>query len=623
MAQELVLSVKEAMVTFGGKPLFENLSFNLHQGDKICLVGKNGAGKSTLMQIITGDRELDGGERELHVIGTSIGYLKQEVKPKKGQTVFDYIYSGLDEERRNDEYAYLVDMVMEPLELNPKDQMVNLSGGQLRRASLARSLVEDPDILLLDEPTNHLDLKGIQWLEDYLRGYRGTLLCISHDKTFLANITNKIFWLDRGIIRSCPRGFAHFDEWSTMLLEQEERELAKRSKIVEQEMEWANRGVKARVKRNVRRMEQARAARDKLKADKSLYRQSVHKVKLPELKPADSSRIIAEFYNVSKEYKRIEEDGSETKKVILDDFSFRVMRGDRIGILGQNGSGKTSFLKMLIGETQADTGTIKLGKNLEVSYFDQKRSDLNPEDTLWETLCDSGDYVDVAGKPRHVCGYLKDFLFDPKTARDRVGTLSGGQRNRLLLAKVLANPGSFLILDEPTNDLDMDTLEMLEEILAHYKGTLFIVSHDRDFLDQTVTQILAFEGDGIVERCIGGYSDYIEFKNEKISQENSFKSNNNKENIKQKINNDEKEGAKKKPVKLTYKLQYELDNLPDKIAKLEDEISELSKLLSDPDFYSKDFAGFDKSSRRISIAQKELEQLENRWLELEEMKLEN
>ncbi len=616
MAQNLVLSVREATVTFGGKPLFDDLSFNIHEGDRICLVGKNGAGKSTLMQVVTGARELDAGERYSPNQGLTIGYLRQEVTPQEGQSVFEYIYDGLDEERRNPDYEYMVDMVMDPLELHPQDLMTKLSGGQLRRAALARALVEDPDVLLLDEPTNHLDLGGIKWLEEYLSYYRGTLVCISHDKAFLANITNKIFWLDRGQIKSCPKGFGFFDEWSTDLLEQEERELAKRSKIVEQEVAWASRGVKARVKRNVRRVAQVREARDKLKADKSNYRQAVRKVQLPVLTPSESSRVLAEFYNAGKVYTNVDESGEERKKVILDQFSMRVMRGDRIGILGKNGSGKTSFLKMMVGEAKPDTGSVKLGKNMELSYFDQKRSELDPTKTLWETLCpNGGDYVIVAGKERHVCGYLKDFMFDPKNARDRVSILSGGQRNRLLLAKVLADPGNFLILDEPTNDLDMDTLEMLEEILSHYQGTLFIVSHDRDFLDQTVSQILAFEGDGDVQRYIGGYSDYIEaVEKDKPKVEKAEKSKPKK--VEKKVAD-----APKKEVKLSYKFQHELDGLPAKMAGLEALIAELFKILSDPKLYSENPEMFDEVSKRSSKAKADLEVAEARWMELEEMKV--
>jgi ATP-binding cassette subfamily F protein uup len=486
----VLLSIQDAFVTFGRTPLFEGLSFNIHEGNKICLVGKNGAGKTTLMHMITGTRELDGGKRT-QLPGLSIGYLQQDVSPQSNQTVFEYIYSGLKPEKQVEEYEYMVEMMLEPFELHADDQMDMLSGGQLRRASLAHILVEEPDILLLDEPTNHLDLSAIEWLEDYLRSYRGTLLCISHDKTFLANITNKIFWLDRGNIRVCPKGFAHFDEWSEMLIDQEAREIAKREKLVAQEVAWASTGVKARRKRNVRRVEEMKIARDKLKSDKYSFNKMVSKIELEPPKASMASKIIAEFFKVGKSF---DDDGREKK--ILEKFNLRVMKGDRIGILGKNGSGKTTFLKLLIGESKPDMGKIKLAKNLNISYFDQKREDLDLTTSLWENLCPGGgEYIDVGGKTRHVCGYLKDFLFDPKHAKDLVGTLSGGQRNRLMLAKVLANPGNCLILDEPTNDLDMDTLEMLEDILIKYDGTLFIVSHDRDFLDQTVTKILSFEGD--------------------------------------------------------------------------------------------------------------------------------
>jgi ATP-binding cassette subfamily F protein uup len=611
MPQELILSVSEAMVTFGGKSLFENLSFNLHKGDRICLVGRNGAGKSTMMKVITGDRELDLGERKLLAPETSIGYLKQDITPKQGQTVSQFIYEGLHVDRQNDEYLYMIDMVTTPLELNSNDLMTNLSGGQMRRACLAKALVENPDILLLDEPTNHLDLDGIKWLEEYLNSYHGTLLCISHDKAFLANVTNKIFWLDRGIVRVCPKGFKHFDAWSTMLIEQEERELARRSKIVAQEMEWANKGVKARVKRNVRRIQQAREERDKLKTDKSSYLKAVHKVKLPELKAVDSSRVISEFYNVSKKFVGFDKAGNESAKIILNDFSFRVMKGDKIGILGKNGSGKTSFLKMLIGEEKPDKGTVKINKNLSISYFDQKRSDLDEEKSLWQNLVPSGgDYVKVGEKYRHVCGYLKDFLFDPKIANDKVATLSGGQRNRLLLAKVLANPSNFLILDEPTNDLDMDTLEMLEETLSNYKGTMFVVSHDRDFLDQTVSQILAFEGNGLIERHIGGYSDYLMAKKEVLATNKKV----------QKKLAKVPDRSENRPAKLSYKLERELTLLPEKIENLELKIKELAELMSDPNLYTNNPEKFDQSSKQLAIYQQELEVAETRWLELESIR---
>lgn len=606
MSQPALLSIHEAYVTFGKKPLFEELSFNIHQKDKICLVGKNGAGKTTLMHMITGTKDLDGGKR-LQFPGTKIGYLKQEVFPNPKMTVREYIISGLAKDKQNIEYEYMADMMLEPLELNANDLISQLSGGQLRRAALANSLVDEPDILLLDEPTNHLDLVGIKWLEEFLDNYRGTFMCISHDRAFLSNITNKVFWLDRGKIRVSPQGFAHFEEWSQMLIDQERRELAKREKLVAMESEWASRGVKARRKRNVRRLEEMKKAKEQLKADKSSYRQLVSKIEIQPLKDTDVSKIVAEFIKVNKTFKR-----NDDEKKILENFNFRIMKGDRIGVLGRNGSGKTSFLKLLLKKIEPDTGKIKLAKNLEVSYFDQKREDLDNDKNLWDTLCpDGGEYINVNGKMRHVCGYLKDFMFDPKSAKDLVGTLSGGQRNRLMLAKVLANPGNCLILDEPTNDLDMETLDMLEEIISNYPGTMFVVSHDRDFLDQTVTKILAFEGDGVVDGCVGGYSDYIEMK------EKFAKPQKDKEVIKSKPKIKDEKTKTLKAKKLSNKDAYLLKELPKQIEILQQRIAELNKIMADSELYLKDPDLFDKSLKELNLAQQKLEKSENKWLEIE------
>ena len=614
MPPPLLLSVKDALVRYSETPVFENLSFNIHQGSRIALVGKNGAGKTTLMNIITGRQDLDDGER-WEDVGVSIGYLHQDIIPQDGQNVFDFIFTDMKAEEK-ELHTYKVDIITEALHLDPQSQMTRLSGGQLRRAGLARALVEEPDILLLDEPTNHLDLEAIEWLETYLKAYRGTLMCISHDRTFLANITNQVFWLDRGQLKISPRGFKYFDEWSTALFEQEERELKNRKQSVGMEVEWASRGVKARRKRNIRRLEQMREMRDQLKADEAAYRRATAKINLKPLKDTETnSKIVAEFYNVCKSF---EEDSKHIK--ILDKFSLRIQRGDRIGILGKNGSGKTTFLKLLLGELQPDQGRVKTRKELEFSYFDQKRSDLDPTDTLKKTLSPSGgDYIDVMGKQRHVCGYLKDFMFDPSRAQDKVSQLSGGQKNRLMLAKILANPKTCLILDEPTNDLDMDTLDMLEEILSQYKGTLIVVSHDRDFLDQTVTKILTFKGDGKIERCIGGYSDYLAQHNASVFPKPE------KKNAAQKPPQEKPVEAEKPklPVKrqrLTYKLERELKQLPAKIEKAEKEIADLSERLADADFYKRDPDGFHNATKALSEEQARLERYETRWLELEEMK---
>lgn len=610
MSAPLLLSVQDAAIRYGSRSVFQELSFNILQGDKICLIGKNGAGKSTLMNIITGHRELDDG-KFWQMPGITVGYLRQEITFEPEQTVYDYVFYGLKEENQDEINKYKVEQILEPLDLHVADRMASLSGGQLRRVALARALVEEPDILLLDEPTNHLDLDIILWLEKYIRSYRGALVCVSHDKAFLEKISDKVFWLDRGRLRVCPRGFGYFEEWQTMLLEQEERELQNRQKILDMEVEWASRGVKARRKRNVRRVEKMRDERERLKHDKASFRRVMTKIKLPELDHEGSSKIVAEFYNVCKKYS-----AGPREKIILDRFNFRVIRGDRIGILGKNGSGKTTFLKLLLGEEVPDMGKVKLARDLTFSYFDQKRKDLKPEDTLWKTLCpNGGDYVDVMGKNRHVCGYLKDFMFDPSMAQQPVSTLSGGQKNRLMLARVLANPGSFLILDEPTNDLDMDTLDMLEEILANYKGTLIVVSHDRDFLDQTVSSILAFEGDGEIDSYIGGYTDYLEARDQQkvVTETQGAKS------AARPVQQYDTEN--KAPQKLSYKLQFELEQLPGKIEALTVEIARLENDLADPGLYQSNPDIFHASSARLSTARHELEQAELRWLELEEQRI--
>ncbi|MAI02750.1 MAG: ABC transporter family protein [Rickettsiales bacterium] len=609
MSSKLLFSIKEGMVRFKETPVFENLSFNIHQNKRIALIGRNGAGKSTIMNIISGKKILDDGDR-WEEPGTSVGYLGQEFSYKLDETVFDFIFSNLTGEER-ELNQYKVDIIADALELNVKKKMGMLSGGQIRRAGISRALVEEPDILLLDEPTNHLDLHIINWLESYLNSYKGSFLCISHDKTFLENITNQVFWLDRGKLKVSPKGFKFFDEWSTMLLEQEERELSRRRQIVSEEVTWASRGVKARVKRNINRLNKVKEMREKLKADESSFRRVTKTISYQPIKDLDNnSKIIAEFYNVHKVFN---EDENNIK--ILDSFNFRIKKGDRIGIIGKNGSGKTTFLKLMLKELDADKGSIKINKNMEFSYFDQNRIVMDPKDSLKDIILpNGGDYIEVRGKMRHVYGYLKDFMFDPKIILESVSTLSGGQKNRLKLAKVLANPKSCLILDEPTNDLDMETLDMLKEILILYKGTLLLVSHDRDFLDQTVTKILAFEGEGNIEESIGGYSDYLKKKN--------LINNSNKKNKLNKSDNDfqKDQPEQKKSKKLSFKLEFELKNLPEKIQLLEQKIKFLNQKLADPEFYTNDADNFIKTTEILASSKAELDHLEIRWVELEEKK---
>ena len=603
MSSQLILSIKEAMVRFKDKPIFEDLNFNLHQKSRIALVGKNGSGKTTLMKMIAGEIELEEGERWLEN-KIEIGYLNQEFINLSNKNILQELVSTINDD---EEKKFKIDIITEALNINLKSKLIDLSGGQLRKVGLAKALINEPDILLLDEPTNHLDLEVIEWLENYLNKYNGTIICVSHDRTFLSNVTDKVFWIDRGNLKISPKGFKFFDEWSQSLLEQEEKELRNRKQSLSVDIEWASKGVKARVKRNVRRLEQIKLMQKKLEEDESSYRRAISKIKVnSNIKFKDHAKSISEFFNVSKSFKT----NSEEIK-ILENFNFKINKGDRIGILGGNGSGKTTFLKLLLKEEIPDKGTIKNFKNIEFSYFDQKRSDLFLKETIKKNMCPSGgDYINVMGKDRHVYGYLKEFQFDPKILNDYVSTLSGGQKNRLMLAKILANPKSCLILDEPTNDLDMDTLDLLEEILINYKGTLIIVSHDRDFLDQTVTRILAFQGDGKVIDCIGGYSDYLKLK------KNSFK---NKNLIKHDLNKFKKDNQSKisNNNKLTYKLEHELSIIPSEIEKLETIISQMNNILSDADLYTKNIDKFLESSKTLEMSKKKLDELETRWLELD------
>jgi ATP-binding cassette subfamily F protein uup len=612
MSSQLLFSIKEASVIYKEAPVFQDLSLNIHQSKRIALIGKNGAGKSTIMNIISGVKDLDEGEK-WEEPGVTIGYLGQEFDFKDTETVFDFIFSNILGEER-ELYKYKVNIIADALSLEINKKMNMLSGGQLRRAGIARALVEEPDILLLDEPTNHLDLNIISWLEQYLNNYKGSLLCISHDKRFLENITNQVFWLDRGKLKVSPKGFKFFDEWSSLLLDQEARELKRRKQIVAEEVIWASRGVKARVKRNINRLNKVKLMREKLKADESMFRQATKKITFEPTKDIETnSKVIAEFFKVYKEFK---EDNNTLN--ILNGFNLRIKRGDRIGIIGPNGTGKTTFLRLILNELNADKGSIKVNKNIEFSYFDQNRSDLKPRDTLKDVMVpNGGDYIEVRGKMRHVYGYLKDFMFDPSEILETVSTLSGGQKNRLKLAKVLANPKSCLILDEPTNDLDMETLDMLGEILMSYKGTLLLVSHDRDFLDQTVTKILSFEGNGVVEETIGGYSDYLAFKKSNKGQSNII---NNENNLNKKSKQKSENVEVKNNRKLTYSLEFELKNLPAKIMNKENEINKYNHRLADPDFYINEPDLFNEVAKKLELAKKDLEYFETRWIELEEMK---
>ncbi len=605
MAARVLLSLEDIVLTVGSRLLFEGVNLHICEGDKICLVGRNGAGKTTLMRLIMQELELDAGKRFL-LPGATIGYLSQNPTFDTEMRIHDYVMLGLPPEQRTPESLHRADIVLTPLGLDPEAPMGHLSGGQLRRAALAQALVAEPDILLLDEPTNHLDLEATLWLENFLARTRSAVICVSHDRAFLSAFTHRVFWIDHGIVRTCPVGYEGFDEWAETLLQQEARTIQNMQKKMDAEIDWTQGGVTARRKRNQRRLSELGRLRDKLKNDKAAYAAKTKAIDIDPLKPTPSSKIVAEFKGVTKTFER---DGKQI--AIMKDFSRRIIRGDRIGILGRNGSGKSTFLKLLIGELEPDDGRVNRSKKIDLAYFDQHRTALDPKKTLWKTLAPNGDYVFFGTgekrKHKHVAGYLKDFLFDPKRARDDVGTLSGGMQNRLMLARTLINPGNLMILDEPTNDLDMDTLDMLQDILAAYEGTLIIVSHDRDFLDRTVTEVLAFEGDAQIDQYIGGYSDYLEAKTSRAAPKKSVAA--------------VPPPPPPKPVKVAEKLsfseQHELKKLPTLITTLEQQIRELQVLIDDPALYTKDPVTFDKTIRQLGALQKKLDASEERWLALE------
>lgn len=654
-----LLSIRGATISFARKVLFEDLNLNLFSRDRICLIGKNGAGKTTLMNAIFGTADLDMGER-WQMPGTVIGYLSQLETMPKNITALQYIMEALE---NNEHKSYLVDIVCQNLQIEKNTYLENLSGGQARRVRLAKALVLEPDILLLDEPTNHLDLNIIEWLEKYLQNYQGSLLVISHDRKFLENISNKVYWLRNGVIKMNNSGYKKFEEWSNQILEQEERELQNLQKKVELESQWLQTGVTARRKRNIGRLHYLQELKAKLKIKKQLVAGAKSNIKIEEhdLKE-DSPHLIATlthatkgFYNSPLNEKSSDEShlvgiqkdntkltsntepflnlatqdlpppqGKDDYKVIINRLSLKIMRGEKIGIIGKNGSGKSTLIKMLLGEVTPDSGKIRLAKDISISYFDQQRIGIKPNLTIQNILCPGGgDYVHLAnGKTKHICGYLQDFLFDPKDTGTIATTLSGGQQNRLLLAKTLANPGNFLILDEPTNDLDMDSLDMLQNFLSEYEGNLLVVSHDRDFLDNVVTSILAFEDDGTITYHLGGYSDYLEFKNSNSPKnlvEKKLKSLAKSTTDKaQKTENNFQSENQKTTKKLSYKYVVELEKLPAKIEKLDKRITELSEELSNTE--DRNSANLALITMEIAQTQQELEKLENRWIELEEMK---
>ena len=597
MPSDLLFSLRDVEIKFGKKIIFQDLNLNLHKGDMIALVGKNGVGKTTLMKTIYGDQDLDAGEL-WNFPNLKVGYFNQKFE-KLNNTSVEENLSDLT----NDKNQHFVDIFCNKLNLDKSAKVDDLSGGQKRKVFLIRSLMKESDVLLLDEPTNHLDLQCIEWLESYLRNLNKTIICVSHDRTFLSNFTNKVFWIDRGKLRVSPSGFKDFDKWSEELLDQELRELKNRKQFVNIELEWANKGVKARVKRNERRLKRAKDLKQQLEKDEASYRSAIKSLR-PQVskKSTDQSKFIAELQDVFVKY-------TNQSEFVFKNLTIKISKNDRIGLLGNNGSGKSTFLKTILNEIQISKGKIKLKKNLEFSYFDQMRNDLNGRKSIKDILVPSGgDYLKVQGNDRHVCSYVKDFQFDPKNVNHTIQTLSGGEQNRLLLAKVLANPKTGLILDEPTNDLDLETLDLLTEMLSNYNGTLLIVSHDRDFLDQTVNKILYFKDDGDVELFFGGYSDFLKSQNQQVHKSKEIK-NSNSENKKTNLSKN----------KLSYKFKFELDKLPKEIKIIQQELEEIKNEMKDSNLYLENYDRYQEITNKMEELNTKLSIKENRWYELLKM----
>ncbi len=587
-----LLSLQDIHLSFGGAPVLEGAAFFLAPSERLCLVGRNGSGKSTLLKIAAGLIEADSGVRFVQP-GTTLRYLPQEPDLSGYATTLDYVMSGLGPGDDPHRARYL----LEHLGLAGDEAAQDLSGGEARRAALARVLSPQPDILLLDEPTNHLDLPAIEWLEAELAGYPGALVLISHDRRFLSKLTRSSLWIDRGRTRSLERGFAHFESWRDEQLEAEALEQHKLERKIVREEHWLTYGVTARRKRNQKRL----AGLHELRRQRREYIGPAGVARMNATSGATSGRIVAEAINIFKAY---------GDKPVVKDFSIRVQRGDRIGIVGPNGAGKTTILKLLTGELEPDSGEVRLGTNLQLVCLDQRRVSLDPEQTLRDALTDgSGDTVHVNGAPRHVIGYMKDFLFAPEQARTPIKALSGGERGRLMLAKALARPSNFLVLDEPTNDLDLETLDLLQELLAGYDGTVLVVSHDRDFLDRVATSIIAPDHDGVWREYAGGYCDMI------LQRDGAKTPDSPAQKHKKPASPRKPSGLGQK--KMTYKDKHALETLPARIEELQQQIDQLHKALEAPDLFTRNPEKFAQITADLEKAQNELETSEEKWLTLE------
>ena len=598
MPEAPIYTLKGATLSFGTNRLFTNVDLFINRGDKISLVGRNGCGKSTLLKVIARDIEPDAGEIFVQP-GIRISYMPQEPDFTGFATLRDVVKAGLPQTDENLDYK--ADILIDKFSIQADAAPGEASGGEKRKAALARALISEPDILLLDEPTNHLDMPSIEKLEEIIAAFRGAVIVISHDRMFLGNVSETMFWLDRGTLRRSNRGFKYFEEWQEQVIDQEIIEQKYLSKKIEEETEWLHKGVTARRRRNMgrlRRLQQLRLER----------KEQIKRIGSVDLEIAEGdfrSKLVIEAKHIFKSF------GSRD---IVKDFSVRIIKGNKIGIVGPNGAGKTTLIKLLTRRLEPDGGFVRLGKNLEEAYFDQNRITLDPKKTLWQTLCGKGDHIWVRGQYRHVVAYLKDFLFRPDQAQCPVSALSGGEKNRLMLAVALAQPSNFLVLDEPTNDLDMDTLDLLQEVLDDYAGTVLLVSHDRDFIDRVVTSVIYMPGDGTVYEHAGSYSDLLA----KLSARTAVAP--VKKQPKPETARPPLPAAPARTVRLSYNQQRLLEVLPAEIEQLEKTISEISQSLSDPDLYVADPEVFNRLSARLPELQEQKDSKETQWLELQMLK---
>jgi ATP-binding cassette subfamily F protein uup len=590
-----LLQLTGIRLTFGGAPLLDGAELTVAPGERIALVGRNGSGKSTLLKIAAGLADAQDGDIFRQPSAT-VRYLAQAPDFGDFATTGDYVAAGLGPADDPHRAQYLLNH----LGLTGEESPSTLSGGEARRAALARAIAPRPDVLLLDEPTNHLDLATIEWLEDELARMAGALVAISHDRRFLERVSQATVWLDRGQTRRLDRGFGHFEAWRDQILEDEEKEQHKLGRQIVREEHWLRYGVTARRKRNMRRLGELQDMRSRFRGHKGPEGAATMQASSAE----QSGKLVIEAKGIAKSYGDL---------AVVRDFSTRIQRGDRIGLVGPNGSGKTTLLSMLIGLLEPDAGTVKLGTNLVIATLDQKRDALDPEESVQNFLTrGAGDWLEINGERKHAASYLKDFLFKPEQARTPVKELSGGERARLILARILAMPANLLVLDEPTNDLDMETLDLLQELVAGFAGTVLLVSHDRDFLDRTVTSTIVPEGDGRWVEYAGGYADML-------AQRGStrFDRRGGEPKKAQAAPKEASVTVKAPAKKLSYKQKFALETLPGKMEAASAEIGKLEGRLADPALYAKEPAAFQKLAAALDAERAKLAAMEEEWLELE------